>query len=133
MKNAAFRSIISAPILAALVWLVFAAGTALADSGFTSVVEDLPLMEGLEESTDAIGFDGPHGRIASVSAVSAPGAGLDAKTVMDFYARTLPQLGWEQTAPGTFVREGEMLLISTGDQKPGSPLEVAFRISPAGP
>ncbi|MBI3453654.1 MAG: hypothetical protein HY057_12665 [Rhodospirillales bacterium] len=83
------------------------AAMAQAAEGFVTGVEDMPLMPGLTQLGGAIGFDAPSGRIVEVYAEGA----VTRERVLEFYAATLPQLGWQAIRPGAFRREGEMLQI----------------------
>jgi len=95
---------------------------------FLSAIEDLPLMPGLTEDVDgALQFDTANGRIAEITAsgVASPSA------VTDFYRRTLPQLGWQQVAPASYQREGEVLAIDVVELGANRiEVEVHFRVSP---
>ncbi|SOE00278.1 hypothetical protein [Caenispirillum bisanense] len=113
-------------VLAALVVLALAGG-ARAES-FVDGFEDLPLMPGLQQSTDSTTlFDSPYGRIVEAYA-SGP---TTPAQVLDFYAETLPQLGWTRSANAEFRREGETLHIAF-PRPPGgaSGLVVRFEVSP---
>ena len=75
---------------------------------FLSVMEEMPLMPGLVEVTDAaVTFDGPSGRI--IEAFVAGSVQVDA--VRAFYAATLPQLGWARQANGEYHRDAEILSL----------------------
>ncbi len=94
-------------------------------SGF----EDLPLMDGLKQSEDAaLSFDSPGGRIVEAYAQSEK---IEKQKVMEFYDKTLPQLGWSRLKKKTpassfsYVREGEELTISVDD---GTPATVRFEL-----
>jgi len=116
-------TIISLAMLAAL--MVAGLSLAAEQSRFSSVVDDLPLMDSMVEADDAMTFTTPAGRIANVdTTVSA-----SRKEVLAFYAATLPQLGWTKTGEATFVREGEMLNVTF--EQDGSDLKVHFAISPS--
>lgn len=91
--------------------LVFGAliGDARAAAGFLSIAEDVPLMPGLAESPEAATvFDKPSGRIANTEAKGA----VTAAAVRQFYAATLPQLGWQNAGAERYRRENEQLRIS---------------------
>jgi hypothetical protein len=97
---------------------------------FLSVIDDLPLMPGLLEDTGgALRFDTATGRIAETLA-SGP---YEAKAVIDYYAQTLPQLGWKLENLDRYLREGEILSIDVANSN-GKSVEamVHFRLSPAG-
>lgn len=81
--------------------------------------EDLPLMDGLKQSEEApVSFDSPGGRIIEAYAQSDR---IEKQEVMDFYDKTLPQLGWSRLKKETkqssfsYMREGEKLTISVDD------------------
>jgi hypothetical protein len=96
---------------------------------FLSVIDDLPLMPGLREDTDrALSFDTPNGRIAEITASGHVKAG----GVIDYYARTLPQLGWQLLTLDRYMREDEVLNIDIAKSNEDSVhLFVHFRLSPA--
>lgn len=88
-------------------------------------IQDLPLMRELTELEEAgVIFDKPAGRIV-ISLVE--GEVSEAK-VLDFYANTLPQLGWTPEGKATFHREGEVLRIEF--EANDKPLRVRFSLSP---
>ncbi len=91
------------------VFFVLVARPAAADTyTYLSAVDDLPLMAGLEEALDqGVVFDAPQGRIVQAYA-SGP---LSRAEVGNFYAATLPQLGWRADGPLRFSREGEQLTL----------------------
>ncbi|MBQ8347702.1 MAG: hypothetical protein IJY17_08915 [Alphaproteobacteria bacterium] len=104
-------------------------GGAAAESVFMSGFEDLPLMDGLKQSEDAaLSFDSPGGRIVEAYAQSEK---IEKQKVMEFYDKTLPQLGWSRLKKKTpassfsYVREGEELTISVDD---GTPATVRFEL-----
>lgn len=110
--------------LAFALWCVAAFGGALAD-GFVTGVEDLPLMAGLVEDTDAsLVFDEPSGRLVEAYAYGQ----VQARDVAAFYASVLPELGWRPTGELAFLREGEMLRI--GHMPGDEGLVVHFVLSP---
>ncbi len=91
-------------------------------SGF----EDLPLMDGLKQSDDApLSFDSPGGRIIEAYAQSEA---IEKQKIIDFYDKTLPQLGWTRLKKKnafSYMREGEELTISVDD---GTPATVRFEL-----
>jgi len=121
-------------IVLTLCLTLFAAGIASAqgpDAGakapaFFEALYDVPVMPGLEEAKDqAMLFDKPNGRIASVIAASKT---LGVAEIGRFYAETLPQLGWRKTAENQYVR-GEDRLVMELVKKP--PLTIVhFTLSP---
>jgi hypothetical protein len=92
---------------------------------FVSGFEDLPLMTGLTQVVgNSILFDTPQGRIVQASAVGT----VSQSSVMQFYAETLPQLGWAQVEDTEFQREGETLKVEFTDLN--QRLEVRFLVEP---
>jgi len=92
---------------------------------FVAGTEDVPLMPGLAAVPGtSLVFDKPEGRIVEAE---ARGALLRAK-VQDFYAATLPQLGWSAAGDGRWQREGEVLRIDFGGRD--GDLTVGFTLSP---
>lgn len=94
----------------ALLLLVLLAAplSAVAGAKFLSAIEDLPLMSGLSEVDDGVMvFDSPAGRIVEALTVGPVGKA----DVLRYYSQTLPQLGWRESAPGRFSREGEILIL----------------------
>jgi len=98
------------------------------EGGFVAGFEDLPLMPGLKNVTGSdIVFDTPSGRIIEAEASGR----VVREGILDFYARTLPQLGWEHFLEGEYRREGETLKLEIGGEKsPGGPVSVHFFLAP---
>ena len=112
-------------IAAAFLFAWLAVPLAAAADAFIEGLADVPLMPGLSVVEDAgLRFDNPAGRIVEIIAVGE----VSAKAVAEFYATTLPQLGW-RGANNSYRREGERLRIETGvaDGK----LAVRFFLTPA--
>lgn len=97
-------------------------------SRFVSVIDDLPLMNGLVEVGEGVEFATPQGRIVEATARGASKA-LSESAVADFYAKTLPQLGWTAQSKTRFVREGETLDLIFGSD--GGVLSVRFSLAPS--
>ena len=96
-----------------------------ADAFFTDL-EDLPIMEGLAENqAAAVTFETANGRIIEVEASGA----VHADAVSQFYAETLPQLGWIRVDEGIFERDQERLVLEISTAEEGR-LLVAFSLSP---
>lgn len=95
---------------------------------FTSVIEDLPLMPGLEpvEDEDVL-FDAPgSGRIAETNAMGP----VDADDVYKFYKKSLPHLGWHAAGTNTYRRANEELHI---DARANQKITlVTFTVKPLG-
>ncbi len=120
----------SAILIAGLV--IFYAGDLRAQaSSFISVIPDLPLIEGLQEDTDAaVVFETASGRIAETVVQGQ----MTPQKVVNFYAAALPQLGWRLISTVRYQREGEILTFNV------SPLEgqdgqiiVEIKLAPAVP
>ena len=108
-------------IFAVQLWL---APAVLAQT-YAARIEDLPLMPGLVEQDGAgLVFDKPEGRI--VEAV-ASGTGTP-QAVADYYAKVLPQLGWQRRTDGSYTRENERLAIAA--RTDGPRVTVQFTLSP---
>lgn len=115
-------------LLAAL--LLSVAALAASAEGFVEGVEDLPLMPGLQALPGAgIAFAEPQGRIV----VGYAEGRVDAQSVLRFYTRTLPELGWSPVAddgPGAsfYRRESDRLTLELFDH--ARRLIVRFTVSP---
>lgn len=76
---------------------------------FFHTLNDVPVMPGLRELPDeSLNFDKPEGRIMSVTAVSET---IKPAAIQNFYAQTLPQLGWSSQKDGSFLRDQERLKL----------------------
>ncbi len=92
---------------------------------FVPGFEALPLMAGLEiEPGSAMVFDKPGGRIVEAAATGA----VSAERIGQWYAETLPQLGWRPEGKSLFRREDEMLSLAV--TREGTGARVAFRLYP---
>lgn len=97
-----------------------------AGGAFLSIAEDVPLMPGLTENLEAATvFDKPSGRIASTEAKGT----VTAAAVRQFYAATLPQLGWKPVGPEQYRREAEQLRIAITARN-GAGVTVRFELLP---
>ena len=111
-----------------LLTLLLFMGDVTAQGLFFSAIDDLPLMGGLNEvEGGTMVFDSPSGRI--VEALSS--GKVSRQRVTQFYSETLPQLGWLETTPGHFVREGEALKIEFQTSPAEVTINVLFLLSPA--
>lgn len=100
-------------------------GEARAAAGFLSIAEDVPLMPGLSENADAATvFDKPTGRIGSTEAKGK----VTRPAVKQFYATTLPQLGWQADGNDQYRRDTERLKISFAGRD--GALTVRFELLP---
>ena len=91
---------------------------------FVGGVDELPLAPGLEETSGAVVFDKPGGRIVEADAAGA----LEAAEVRAFYRSVLPAFGWTAAGGLDFVRGGEALRIEIAEKN--GALSVHFSISP---
>ncbi len=97
---------------------------ALADS-FVAGTEDVPLMPELEPvAGSALTFDKPQGRIVEAQARGK----VTRAAVHDFYAASLPQLGWKPAGANAWRREGETLRLDFHGAD--GALTVGFTLSP---
>lgn len=111
--------------LAALV--VFAGAAQAGESVFFSEMNDIPVMPGLYElAAEGVVFDKPEGRIVEAAAA---GDGLTPSEIMDFYAKTLPQMGWVRDGDGAYSRAGERLILRLEDT-PGRPAVLRLSLRP---
>lgn len=115
------RTLLIAAVLAA------AAVGAAAQERFVGGTEDLPLMAGLSEVAGrGMVFDTPAGRIVEAYARGP----VTREQVLEFYAATLPQLGWRADGAAAFRREDEVLKLEFPAPGPDG-LVVLFTLSPA--
>lgn len=110
---------------ALLALLLLTAAPVMAAQRYVTGVEDVPLMPGLEAVDGGVAFDSPQGRIV---VAFAKGAASREDTLV-YYARSLPQLGWQRLDELTFRREGETLRLDFGGTT--GALTVRFTIAPA--
>jgi hypothetical protein len=113
-------------LVAALCLVLVLAGPARAQGAFVAGIEDLPLMPGLVAQGEASVFEAPQGRVVEASA-QGPAARA---AVLEFYARTLAQLGWRADGEGRFAREGERLSIEFPAGAPAGATLVRFFLRP---
>ena len=85
------------------------------ETSYSSLIEDLPLMQGmLEQEADSVVFDKPSGRIIESVVISQKRK----KEIKQFYKQNLPPLGWRYNKnTATFSRENENLKIVIKEQK----------------
>jgi len=93
-----------------LFMIIFALPVQAFEPRFFNSLHDIPIMEGLVEIEEAaISFDKANGRIAQARAMSED---LTQSTIIQFYDKTLPQMGWIQQSTGLYQREMEQLRLS---------------------
>lgn len=110
-----------------LVFLLFIFATPVLADDFLAGTEDVPFMQELTLLPDeTFDFDTENGRIYFSKATTL----IDSAKVLDFYRKTLPQLGWVEKEAGNFVREDDMLRISTTEEhsKKGKTTSVVFEL-----
>jgi len=89
---------------------------ALAKDRYSEALYDIPIMPGLEEVQDqALLFDKPDGKIASVMALSKT---LTPAQTGQFYKDVLPPLGWREQTTQSYTRAGEKLEIRIEENPP---------------
>jgi hypothetical protein len=110
--------------LAVSVALFSASQSRAESSGFSAVIDDLPLMQGLVEVGDGVEFSTPSGRLAEIITEGS----VSRAEVEAFYASTLPQLGWVKESTDMFVREDESLSLAF--EQMGNTLRVRFTLAP---
>jgi hypothetical protein len=95
-----------------------AAEPAGGESRFSTFIDDLPIMPGLDETDEGYAFDiYQGGRMAEAQLAGRQ----DARVVRSFYAATLPQLGWTPVGPEPYIyRRGRERLTFRIDQKRGA-------------
>ena len=126
MRQLAFLTALSAALLCGSLTAPFGA-SAQTPAPFFEALYDVPVMEGLEELKDqAMLFDKPDGRIASVVAVSERRSPQD---IIAFYNQTLPELGWKKNALNQYVRGKDQLALSV--TRRGSLTIAHFTLTPA--
>jgi hypothetical protein len=105
--------------------LLFAVVAPAIAEEFVAGTEDLPLMPALKPVPNSdIVFDKPEGRIVEARAA---GATTRAK-VEEFYAASLPALGWKQAGRDQWQRDAERLKLDFADAS--GKLAVGFTLSP---
>jgi hypothetical protein len=108
----------------ALLVLLLAPLPALADS-FVAGTEDVPLMPGLAPvEGSALTFDKPQGRIVEAQASGK----VTRAAVHQFYAASLPQLGWKSAGTDAWRRESETLRLEFHGRD--GDLTIGFTLSP---
>jgi len=91
-------------------------------------MNDLPLMPGLfEVLEDAVVFDKPEGRILESTAI---GKNAQPAEIMEFYAKTLPALGWKPLGAGQYARGHEALGLAAVRQGNDARLRVTLEPLP---
>tara|TARA_B100002003_G_scaffold15953_1_gene13322 strand:- start:242 stop:694 length:453 start_codon:yes stop_codon:yes gene_type:complete len=92
---------------------------------FVAGFEALPLMPGMHNvAGSSVVFDTPTGRIieSAIAGITTP------DEIKIFYARSLPQLGWERFVETEYRREDEILKLEISSD--GDYVVVHFFLSP---
>ena len=104
----------------------FPPNTVYSQSAFISILNDVPLMSGLKiQKQTALIFDTPSGRIVEVAADGR----ISLLKMREFYADTLPQLGWRDRGKNIFSRDQEILSINFSIIENGN-AQIKFSITP---
>lgn len=116
-------------LIAALALALAAPAPAFAQrTAFVSALEDVPLPMGFSEQGEPVVFETPAGRILQVQAEGSAGP----SSVREYYALSLPQLGWTPLEDRfAFVRGGDTLEIDVSGTEDGARL--AFRLIAGAP
>ena len=118
MKKIFFRFLI--------ITFYFSPNTVYSQSAFISILNDVPLMSGLKiQKQTALIFDTPSGRIVEVAADGK----ISLLKMREFYADTLPQLGWRDRGENIFSRDQEILSINFSIIENGN-AQIKFSITP---
>jgi hypothetical protein len=92
---------------------------------YSTVLDDLPLMQGMSERPDdTVVFDNPNGRIVEFSTQTT----ASAAAVKDFYTHILTPLGWRAVDATHFIRDKEKLKLDF--EKKGDETIVHFAVTP---
>lgn len=93
---------------------------------YFQVLHDIPVMHGLEVMPGkTVNFDKPSGRIVEEAAYLKNNSW---GSVLSYYDRVLPQLGWEKVLEGNYTRDDERLVF-VKDFSEGSRL-VVLKVMP---
>ena len=96
---------------------------------YSAVIQDLPLMTGMTEITDAaVQFDTTSGRVMETAAEVQAGQ----TEIYAFYSNALPQLGWTHKDGDntTYHRAKEILTIEAAPGSSSEKTRVQFRLGP---
>ncbi len=115
------------PIFALAAASALAVAPTVASAGFSTAVDDLPIMAGLQEIA-AAPFETASGRVVRVEAVGD----VDPVEVALFYAQTLPELGWRRAASDALIfRRGDEVMEVRVEDADGGRARVVFRLAPS--
>lgn len=105
----------------------FASASAKEQQKFAKVIDDLPLMPGLELQDDKdVLFLSGSSRIAQTTAVGM----VDIDEVYYYYESSLPQLGWKKIDARTYERGGERLRLDVRGNNPSGMTIARFSVEP---
>ncbi|MFK7839782.1 MAG: hypothetical protein AB8B83_05570 [Bdellovibrionales bacterium] len=95
---------------------------------FFSTLPDIPLMDGLEEINDqAFVFDKPQGRI--LVGMASIDSKISDSQAEHYYARVLPQFGWQKMGDKLYARQNEMLTLEFVEYDLQNRFEKALKIT----
>lgn len=120
-------------MIIALFAVLMVPAIAKAEASFFESLYDVPVMAGLVEVKEqGMSFDKIEGRLAYAAAL---GRYEDQPGILTFYGQALPQMGWRQLTPVSFVRENEKLeiLFEKTNAYEEHDVLVKFSLSPIGP
>jgi hypothetical protein len=107
----------------ALACMISTAATAHA-AGFIDSLGDVPLMDGYALDGEPLIFETAQGRILEAAATGWP----NGEAAAQFYAATLPNLGWSDEGAGlNWSREAERLELTFDRVAPGT-TRASFRL-----
>lgn len=125
MHRAPLYRLVLAALLSLAVLPAAGAVRAQENGAYVAGIPDLPLMPGLATLPDSgLVFDKPGGRIVEAFAEGR----VAPQSVLGFYDRTLPQLGWQREELGAYLREGERLRLDVSEE--AGRVTVHFRLFP---
>ncbi len=96
----------------------------MAQEAFMPQTQDIPLMNGLSvDVNDDMNFDTPAGQLITLEAKSTS---LKAQQILNYYHKTLPEMGWQETRKNYYTRDKDSVTISVIRSK--KPAVVRFEI-----
>jgi hypothetical protein len=103
---------------------------AYATTAFFAEQPDLPLPAGMTEDVEnSTVFEGGDIRIMDLVATGP----IKPDVIVEFYAQTLPALGWNLASPNLFMRDHERLTLQVTTSKTSTGSTLKIRIEPKTP
>lgn len=100
--------------------------TARAEQSYLSYLPDVPLITGMAELEDqSVVFDKAEGRVIETAVFTKSST---QKAIMEYYQKTLPELGWSSLSSDRFLRNGEQLIVKC--EKVSGGVVTKFSLSP---